>query len=45
MHYKVDYKEYLNNQGNYDYAIIDPPWHYNQPAKKSVAKNQLNYNL
>lgn len=44
-YFKQDYKEFLRGGYNYDYAIIDPPWKYNQPAKKSIAKNQLCYNL
>ena len=46
MHYKIDYKNFLTMaHPHYDFAIIDPPWKYNQAAKKPVAKNQLNYSL
>lgn len=46
IHYKQDYKEYLKNQAvKYDYAIIDPPWLYNQPPKNPIKRNQLTYSL
>lgn len=44
MYYKQDFKQYLEKQGKYSYAIIDPPWHLNsQPP--GLFKNQLTYTL
>lgn len=45
IHYKEDYQEYLSHQGSYDYAIIDPPWCYNQPTLKPTKKNQLCFTI
>ena len=44
MYYKQDFKQYLENQGNYNYAIIDPPWNYDSKPN-AVMYNQLTYEL
>ena len=44
VYYKQDFKKYLENQGDYDYAIIDPPWNYDSKPT-AVMVNQLTYDL
>lgn len=43
--YKMDFEDFIDkNINNYDYAIIDPPWNYDDKPK-SVTIHQLTYNL
>lgn len=45
MYYNMDFETWLNqNVNKYDYAIIDPPWNYDDKPP-SVTNNQLTYNV
>ena len=45
MYYNMDFETWLNqNVNKYDYAIIDPPWNYDDKPP-SVTNNQLTYNI
>lgn len=45
MYMKMDFEEFLNrNITSYDYAIIDPPWNYDDKPP-ALLNNQLTYNL
>ena len=43
-HYQMDFQEFLDSDtSRYDYAIIDPPWNYDD--KPPSIENQLSYSL
>ena len=45
MYYKQDFEKWLDeNVNQYDYAIIDPPWNYDD-KRPAMLQNQLTYNL
>ena len=45
MYYKTDFEEFLNNNSTpYGFAIIDPPWNYDDKSP-SLTDNQLTYDL
>ena len=43
-YYREDFKQFLNRNLRFDYAIIDPPWNYNSKPL-AVMYNQLTYDL
>ena len=44
-HFNIDFEEFLDtNVNQYDYAIIDPPWNY-EDKPPAIRKEQVTYNL